>query len=692
MDAYGSKLWFLRFQPSHAIHYLTGIALPPHERMWVRLFFAGYKENLIVGSRGTSKTFTHASLAAPVKGVLYRGLGILELSASGFRGGKLLLDDAERLVNGDLKGQRISGPFLRNSIATNNVVKRDADRWQIKWASTSYNVTVPTNNADTMRGIRSNLALVDERNTFDGTVVHKIIRPMQNVGGDFRRTAKGGDSNQIFQFSTIDYTTRDWHPELEAARAMARAEFDAQKARKEGDWGEFDRIMNGTPGIKTASIAYSRVDYTDLLIPTEVEDLEGNVYEVNYPPDKGLSQGDIVRWDENDQRAYIYTYPVDKDGLEEPLRQGTVDEELWMAEQRNVPIAAAGNVFPHEVIRKMAERPVYLTGQIKGFSEADDFFAPIMLTCGDPCVLGVDYGRESDHFALVVIRLGELSSGTFNPYGFTDAEGRQCFGHTSWNHIVWAETWPKWTADQAAERIRALYKRYNVVRTTRARGIALDQKYGGGAVRDELAKPRPPVDDNGLPVIGWEPPIRIYDPDDEDYIHYQAETDYTKFWPGLQLINATNTDNVTWTNAAKALMQQSKLYLGYWMPPSRWAADKGLVNMYGEADLTSQEYQEWKIGFDGMRRLKSQLERIQAKVTEGGVIRYVMPGARDTELGKKDLFSALIYGTHLVREHTVDATRKSQVIPMVEPIIVQVSTAGSRGSSGYRRIARSTRR
>lgn len=689
-DKLGKWLWVLRRLPWHAAVYLTGIVLPPHERFWLGVYFGDTKENNVVASRGTSKSFGHASLAAPLKSLLYKNITTLTLSASGFRGGKELFKDAERLHLGQLKSQELPGTYMRASVDGAKIIQKDPSIWTIPYKSFSRYSTVPTNQPDQLRGLRANEVQIDERNTFPGEIVHKIIRPMLNVGSDFRKTAQGGAKNKIYQISTIDFTVRDWYPEIQVAQSLAQREYAAAKARKEGNWQEYDRLMNDNDGqLKTASFSLTRFDYTDLCIPKFITTLDGTrKFEVKYPLEAGMAPEDILLYYEPDKCWYWMTYPVDLKGLEEPFRTGTVDYEIWLAEQRNVFISSSGNVFDFDLIQKIAERPIPLdAGQKKrkatseDESDEDEFFAPVMWSCGDPCVLGVDVARESDETAFTVIRLGELAEGEFTPFDMKlDSKRRPMLGHTEWNHICWAESRRKMESYQVAAKIREMYERYNIVATIPSAlsvgvgGIAMDQKGGGSAVRDELGNPKPPVGDDGKAVEGWswDKVLKFFDPEDtEGFGHYSALNDPDKYWGGLRLVNAQNQDNIDWTFGTRALMQVKKLYIAYWTPPSKWAWERGLITANGEPDKHHPEYQKWQVGYDGIRRLKMQLLRLQTKVSETATMRFVMPGDRSKEEGKKDLWASTIYAVSLARLHLNEKTKDSSAAPMIAPILLE---------------------
>lgn len=677
LDKYGKAIWTMRTLPCHAAIWMAGIFLPPHERFWLSAYFGPYKENNDLGSRGTSKTFVFGSMAPVLYGTLFKGSGMLTLSASGFRGGKLLLQDSERMILGQLLSQRLPGNYLRFGISGQRVIKKDPSIWALSFKSNSANSTAPTNNPEQLRGIRSTKAGLDERAFFDEEVPKKIIRPMLNVGQDFRNTATASDKNQLFQYSTIDMTMRPWWAELESAKELARREYEAQKARKAGDWDEFDRLMaEDSNRLQNASFRYSRFDYTDLIIPQIINTRDGqSSYKVSYPIEPGEDEANILRYDRVEEQYLYFTYPVDKDGIEEPLRNGTGDSELWAAENRNTPMASFGGIFTHELVQKASERPVWKPTKAQVEDGVEGYYAPLLYTCGDPCVLGIDVARESDETTFVVIRLGEISGGTFKPFEERrDSDGRTLLGQTSWNHICWAEAHSKLQADEAAKVVRDLYARYNIIHSGDNAGVAMDKRGGGSAVRDALANPKPDVNDGIVDMeFNWDETLKIFDPNDSDYRHYAFRDDTEHFIGSLRLLATQNQDNFDWTYGMRAMMQQGKLLLAYWVPPSRWALEHGLVLPNGDPDRISPEYQKWERGYNGVQKLKYQLLRLQKKVAESGAVRFVMPGNRLKDEGKKDLWAAAIYSFSLLRAHLASEVKEDTPLVNVVPIVMHQS-------------------
>jgi len=552
LKSYGKYLSFLRLHPTHATKVLFGIVVPPHESTMLESCWVGYRENIFKCSRGTSKTFTVGSLFAPLKGVLYRNSRILVASASRFRGGKFVLKDSENLIGGHLKDQHMQGTWVRGAIPHVKTIKHEPDIWYVDFNSSSSVFTLPTNNEEAIRGIRANILILDERNTFDDDAIQTVYVPFLNVGDSFANPAQGASGNQIFSVGTIDYSYRGWHKEILSAKDIARQQYEAQKALMSQDWDTYDLLMAKDNNIlKTASLSYIRFDYTDLLIPTQI----GN-YKVHYP---GARKDKHIVWDERDKQELIYTYPVNKLQLESPLDQGLADIESWQAEQRNMFIMASGSVFPPALVEKVVG-PIFTQSEEsrKGWKAQDQgsrYVPPVLWECQDPCVLGVDTARTADFSAFVVVRIGDL------PETFYNAQDYSLFanqGNTPWSNVIWAEQYQHMTSKDTAEMIHELRSRYNIIGGFDYPGIVMDARGGGVHVRDELANPSPAVDSTGRPVHMWKAPDLLYDPDDKEYHYLMANT---LAWPGLKLLVTTDIMNQELVSFSRAQMDIGRLFI-----------------------------------------------------------------------------------------------------------------------------------
>lgn len=580
-------------------------------------------------SRGTSKSFTIGSLFPPTKSLLYRNTDVLVASGSRFRGGKLVLRDSARLLRGNLKNQKTGRNWgIQSLLHKPTLIKKDPDMWYQDFTSNSQVMTIPTNNEESVRGIRAKIIAFDEYNTFDGEVIQKVFRPFLAVGSDFENAASGSESNQVFEVGTVDYSYKPWFKEIISAQDLAKIQYQIQMALKDGNWALYDVLMSQHgKRVKNLSLSITRFDYTDLLIPTEI----GN-FKVKYP---GAKTGKQIIYDERDQVNYIYTYPVAKKILEEPLDEGLVDRETWEAEQRNMFIRADGNVYPYDLIEKVSG-PIYSETEEKKRNwnserEGVRYLPPVLLTCSDPCVLGVDTARTSDYSAFTVIRMGQFFPNQTQEYDLATHSGA-----SPWSNVIWCEQHQQMTTKDVGDKIRELRSRYNIVATRQTPGIVMDSRGGGANVRDELVNPTPPVDpDTGLAISGWAPPQRIFDPEDKDDRLGKNLLADPSAWFGLRLLDTTDVINHDLVVFSKAQFQTNKLFIGS-------SKSRKLVR-----DPTNPIY----LGLVGLDILKHQLLRIQGKLTESQKnVRYEMPGDTKKVENKKDMMFSFLYACYALKE------------------------------------------
>ena len=638
IQQYGKYMAFLRRHPTHAVRVLWGIIVPPHESAMLEAAWMGYKENVFVCSRGTSKTFVLGSLFPPTKGLLFRNVDSLVASASRFRGGKKVLQDTSRLIRGNLRNQKKVPKWGAVSLTHYpRVLKKEADMWSMEMYSNSQVYTVPTNIEETVRGLRATTLILDERNTFDGDAIQNVFIPFMIVGTDFDRPAMGANANQVFSIGTIDYTFRDWYKEIVAAQDRAKMEYEANRAMMAQDWELYDSIKKKYGSrLETTSLYYARYDYTDLLIPTTIGD-----YKINYP---GAKPGINTIYDHRDRCEYTYTYPVEKNIIESPLDEGIADSEAWFAEHRNQFIAASGEVFSIDLVERVTG-PIFSNQDEvdlkwkKSVKSDERYLPPVLYECADPCILGVDVARTSDFTAFVIIRWGEgdPSSYEYPSYNLTTHSG-----YSSFSNVIWAEQHQKMTAKETANKIRELRTRYNIIGTRQIQGIYMDARGGGTAVRDELAIPSPDVDEFGGIDPHWVAPEKIFDPEDKDERLGKDLIFAENTWPGLKLLWTQDQFNHESVGFARAHMQANRLYIGSWQPVS----------------LRQDKTEKMHAGYLGVQTLKKQLLRIQAQPT-ASAFKYIMPGDPNKIENHKDTFFAFIYAAAALKEWTISMENRA---------------------------------
>jgi hypothetical protein len=233
---YGKYLAYLRRHPVHACRILWGILIPPHEGFMLKQAWQGYRENIYVCSRATSKSFTIGTLFTTTKSLLFRGNKFLVASASMFRGGKMIMKDIARLIRGNLAKQKVGNNWgIHSTQHKPKAIKQEPDMWSAEYTSTSFVFTIPTNKEESVRGIRATTIVFDERNSFDGQILQRVYRPFLAVGTDFENPATAAEGNQTFNVGTIDYTYRDFYREIIANQDLAKMQYETQKALREGN-------------------------------------------------------------------------------------------------------------------------------------------------------------------------------------------------------------------------------------------------------------------------------------------------------------------------------------------------------------------------------------------------------------------------------------------------------------------------
>lgn len=658
--------------PDLTLAALSGISLPPHQRSMIYQLHLGTPEAVIVASRGTSKSSTVLVLYAAYVGLFYSRRTLVTLSATGFRGGQLIFQDTDRWMRGGWDSQRPTPPFFRASMPRDGL-NRSQNYWSYEYDNFSRNMTFPTKDPDAIRGIRANMLLVDEANTADEELIDKVATPFLNVKGDFEHGGRYATANRIVYTTTIDYNWRPFIKRQQAAQAAVERDYRLVRARARGDT-ETVKKLESPQAFQTVYVQY---DYTDLLIRRELTTRDGARYRVHWPNPKISLDTDPsgIPFTELDDKGFIQkdgrptkyfqTYPVDKESLERGLLNGTMDQGGWLSEQRNVVDAATGDVYPHNVLDQVVcagDRAILRykdlpsAWQHEHAKDAADYVAPVLWKCNDPCVLGVDYAPTSDFCAFVVIRLGPLATGPFNPLTHT--------GQTEWSNVIWAEQHRKMTGKEAADRVRALLQRYNIVyfhephlqdTWAMARGIGLDMRGGGSSVRDELAYISENTVDSGK--------TRIVDPLDKDdrIVRFMAQTG-TK--PMLDAIAPSDGLNDLLVEFTLGQMQQRRLFIAKYL--DRSDRPKGRAELH--------------IGYEAMKALDHQLRKLRQKPTKTAR-HFYMEGDTSLDTNKKDLWAAFIYASKQARAHIIRHRQASNVAPPMGGVVTYIGPRRNNGKA-----------
>jgi hypothetical protein len=663
--------------PDIALIASTGIFLPPHERIMLYTAHSGTQTNVYVCSRGTSKSTTLDVLYPGYLGLFYAKRKMILLSATGFRGGQLLFNDMDKWVNGGWDSQQSDLHFMLQSCRNPKFITRLANYWMIKWDSMSEYSTYPTNDEDKLRGLRGHDLMLDEINTMSETLVTNVAEPFLNVTGGFDSGGLDAAQNRVFMTTTIDYSWRSFHLTAVAARNSLERDMLARKALIRGDRDSYKQMAKD--GLSNTS--YVSFDYSDTIIRDTIETRDGRSFKVNYPRHEYNKRLQFIEFEggvpfitrdangiiqqESPPVMALKTYPLAIDKLEEKLRDGTGSVSSWLSEQKNVTDSAVGDVYPHHVVDNAAcvgdrcvipydECPADWQQRYKGDERG---YAPsVMWDCSDPCVLGVDYaGGQRDFSALVVIRLGPLAKGEFNPL--------TGLGKTEWSNVIWCEMHRLTSHDDVAEKIREYRERYNLVYvydeyeedTWKAcRAIGLDMKGGGTGVRDALVY----INEQELQPNQ----VRIYDPLDKDERVLAFAKDRTRAIPMLDTIQPSDQLNDKLVEFTLGQMQQKLLYVPKAYNDGNVGVDKKL-----------------RAGTTGAQTLAHQLRKLQRQPTKN-YHNYFMQGDLTLVENKKDMWSAFIYAAKQARAHII-RHRNIETTPVMA-VAVRTTVNAKRGQHG----------
>jgi hypothetical protein len=649
-------LFAMREWPDIAMQTLAGVFEPVHQRTMMRVAHRGAGTYVNVSSRGTSKSST-LGVQYPVYRFSFwtRTKGVL-LSASGFRGGQGLFNDLSRMVKGGWDSQVGGLDFLRAASTNPKIIHRAANFWE--WGLTNFSAykTLPTKDPDGIRGERANLLFVDESNFVREDLIERVAKPFLNVKTDFEHGGAYAQSNSVYYTTTVDYAWRPFGKVQDATWGELVADYEAVAAVRRRDKQRY--LARAKEGF--AKHAYVCFDYTDTFIRQSGKTRNGRRYTVHWPNAKlplvdrpsGLPFTERARSGALKQRGSPTkgwsTYPIDFDAVEGGLYDGSTPVEAWLSEQKNVRDTAQGDVFPSHLLDEVcftgdrwlipyddctkAWREQYV-------EEMRDYAPQVLYRCSDPCVVGMDYaGGERDFCAMVVIRVGPLATGVFDPY--------TGLGQTPWCNVIWAEQHRLMSHEDAADKLRQFAERYNLVYYAMpgmdddwrvCRAIGLDMRGGGTGVRDQL------VYINSTELTPEQ--FRIYDPLDTDP-RVQAFARDPKAKPMLDAISPTDILNDRLVEFINGQLQKKLIYLAKYLPDALRPSDD-------RADVS--------MAYNAIKTLEHQLRKIQQEPTKNAR-RFYMAGDTEKTEKKKDLFSAFIYGmkqvrAHLIRHRAIDMVR-----------------------------------
>lgn len=499
---YPEILLFYRHHEVLAVRDLLGINLAPHQRIDLRLMWRSNASNIFrVFGRGLSKTFD-LSVYLLLRAMLYSGSKLLPLGGGGFRQGKIILNEIERIIKGELNGQSSNGFALNmidigNKKSFSNLIHKDPDMWYIKLTNGSQIATAPIGQkGDAIRGFRAHVSAVDERKEMSKEIKQKIVKPFSIIGQSVVTDDNVPDNVHI-DSGTIEYEEDDYTQEYyEALR----------------------RVYDGDKSYAVIKFVYA--------------DAFQVAYDDNYKYDSKYFLHKMKQWKTR------YNILVDK--IEDDLENATTDIESWRSEYLCEPMRATGDFYSFNIIKNASKKKIYTDEEYFQMETDDDvfqFLAPQKEFYSDPCILGIDVARENDLTAFVIIRLGAHAVGDFDK--------RMQSGHTEYNNIIWAYQEPNMHDPEVAIKIYNILEKFNIVR------IAMDKRGGGTGVRDQLYH----VVKDGKVNANI-----IYDPEDDGNNGIATLMHGQDGSPILRLLTYSDEDNTKVNRAIRTAMENGRLF------------------------------------------------------------------------------------------------------------------------------------
>jgi hypothetical protein len=240
-------------------------------------------------------------------------------------------------------------------------------------------------------------------------------------------------------------------------------------------------------------------------------------------------------------------------------------------------------------------------------------------------VLGVDCAREHDLSSFVVIRVGQIANGEWNPIKQT--------GKSSFSNVIWAYAQKHMHDQDAAILIYKLLDMFpNIIK------VALDKRGGGSGVRDQLyyvIEDKKFLDDKGKPVQAE----ILYDPNDDDEGGWATllkgkRNEMLSVNDRLRLLTYSDMENTFVNRSMRNALAENIFFFGA-----------------GDDDLKDKDLKNIR---DYMNVIPRQFRMIQTKPTKNWV-RFETP---NPEKDKKDLYSATIYAWGEVMQLIQDAYNK----------------------------------
>lgn len=584
-------IYFFRKHVDMAVKYLEGMDVCALHHIFIRSWGENKPYNMDLASRGLGKSFSAAMFVLALA-LIYPNLKVIIVGGTGFRASKSILLEVEKLIRCHMIGQRHVDYAMYSLQDKSHIINKDSAWWTISFVNGSIIRAIPLglhNDGETLRGLRSHILVRDESFLIPSSLNQAVLEPMQNVKYDTTKSKEDQPfTNMTIDVSTCDFTFRDFYQNIQHLLSI----------------------------IKNDSDSASEVDFSGAKITSD----DITAFELNI---------DDTYYTHKGEKKFVWG--LDYDRIVQKKDSPTTDINLWLAENKNIPLNVEGAYFSHEALEACQNVCLIHRG--------DEVFPHVLDKCSSPCILGVDTAPETANTAFVVVKIGLHTQGDYSSEECrTACFGRACKALYSGKcmykdkpAVVYAYEENRMSQRDRVKKINEFRNRFNIV------GIAMDFR-GGGAELADLLKDRGAVTELTDDVFA----TPIYDPD-------LCDTPPENGAPILKMYKTTQTDNMIHAGFAKALFGNTMLLI-----PKRYSERPETEDL-----LEAAGHCESMVG---------QLSRIQAVRRGLGVsfeIRSIDPRTGKEGPGKKDLFSALMLCAGRIRE-LIEEYEKGRAVKEVE--------------------------
>ncbi len=571
-------IYFYRKHLDIACRDLLGLDLSPHHSITLRDWGRNKPTNYVLASRGMGKSVLLAIYILLVC-MLYPKLKVVIAAGTGYRGAKMVLTECERITNCFLNGQRDVKFAKYSLINPSKCIMKDPAYWKIEFTNGSLIQGIPlgvSSEGSIVRGLRGHVLGIDEAFLVPDTLFQKALSPMQNVIYEPNKPkSKQTFKNSLMKVSTIDFSHRDFYKEINY--------------------------------------------YTAILENKDVENKSSRIISENIS---------VFNWDmdnsyyvENNER--IQTWGLDVESLLMKKDIPTTDIDIWLSENKNIPLNIAGGYFDFNEIDK---------GMNLILNEELNIYPCVLDTCNAPCILSIDSAPSGDNTAFVVTKVGSLDNSYNSNLCMTADMGSPCpllgkgnkCGLKKLNAVINAYQENKMELQDRIKKIYYYMEKFNII------AVAMDSR-GGGFELSDLLRDKEYLERMVSPAAK-----PIYDPD----LHPNTDG-----LPILKLYSTTQDINLQFNSYLKALLHSQTLLCPR---PLRERPDNiTLLEAAGHCET-----------------LVYQLARIKA-IPVGQSVKFIIetmdPETGRIISGKKDLYSGLLYGIGRLKELIEENQNKEDI-------------------------------